>query len=480
MKYGLTDAQLQEIIAFIEQYSEVEQAILFGSRAMGTFKEASDVDIAIKGEKVTDSLAQRIKFDIEEDTYLPFFFDVIAYPSISNETLIKHIDDKGVVIFRRWESEWRECKLGEQINLKRGYDLPNRLRQDGDIPIFSSSGVTGFHNEKMCDAPGVITGRYGTIGQIFFSKKPYWPLNTTLYVQDFKGNDELFVYYFLKRLDWDKYSDKSAVPGVNRNDVHQEEVELPPLSEQKAIAAVLSSLDDKIDLLHRQNLTLEAMAETLFRQWFIEEAGEDWANTVLEKHTDAYRGLSYKGSGLSDVGLGLPMHNLNSVYEGGGYKEDGIKYYSGEVKDRHFLKAGDIIIANTEQGHEFKLIGFPAIVPAHFGDTGIFSQHIYRLIPKIDSYLTTEYLYYLLMTKMVREQVISATNGSTVNMLSIDGLQRPEFRLPPKERIAEFTAIVKSWWKKKEVNQSQIQTLEKLRDTLLPKLMSGEVRVKVV
>ncbi|MGZ8096089.1 MAG: restriction endonuclease subunit S [Methylobacter sp.] len=254
---------------------------------------------------------------------------------------------------------------------------------------------------------------------------------------------------------------------------------VPLLLEQKAIAAVLSSLDDKIDLLHRQNLTLEAMAETLFRQWFIEEAQEDWEVTNLEKHTDAYRGLSYKGSGLSDVGLGLPMHNLNSVYEGGGYKESGIKYYSGEVKDRHFLKAGDIIIANTEQGHEFKLIGFPAIVPAYFGDRGLFSQHIYRLVSKPDSYLTSEYIYYLLMTPLVREQITSATNGSTVNMLAIDGLQRPEFKLPPKEKVVEFTAMSKAWWKKKEVNHSQIRTLEKLRDTLLPKLMSGEVRVKI-
>lgn len=148
-------------------------------------------------------------------------------------------------------SEWRECKLGEQINLKRGYDLPTRLRQDGEIPIYSSSGITGLHRVKMCDGPGVITGRYGTIGQVFFSKTQYWPLNTTLYVQDFKGNDKLFIYYFLQQLDWEKYSDKSAVPGVNRNDVHLEDIAIPPLPEQKAIVAVLSSLDDKIDLLHR-------------------------------------------------------------------------------------------------------------------------------------------------------------------------------------------------------------------------------------
>jgi type I restriction enzyme S subunit len=173
------------------------------------------------------------------------------------------------------------------------------------------------------------------------------------------------------------------------------------------------------------------------------------------------------------------MHNLNSVYEGGGYKEAGIKFYSGDYKERHLVKSGDLIVANTEQGHEFRLIGYPAIIPKSFGDIGLFSQHLYRLAPKAKSYVTTEYLYYLLMTPFVREQVTAATNGSTVNMLAIDGLQRPEFKLPPEEKIKEFTLQIRLWWKRKECNQSQIRTLEKLRDTLLPKLMNGEVRVEI-
>ena len=82
------------------------------------------------------------------------------------------------------------------------------------------------------------------------------------------------------------------------------------------------------------------------------------------------------------------------------------------------------------------------------------------------------------MTPNIREQIISATNGSTVNMLAIDGLQRPKFKLPPKEKVVEFSRLVKSWWKKKDVNHLQLRTLEKLRDTLLPKLMNGDVRIK--
>ncbi len=272
--------------------------------------------------------------------------------------------------------------------------------------------------------------------------------------------------------------DGTAVPIVNKGDFENIETEIPSLSEQKAIASILSSLDDKIDLLHRQNATLEHMAETLFRQWFVEEAKEKWEDTTLQQHTEALRGLSYKGSGLTAIGNGLPMHNLNSVYEGGGYKDEGIKYYSGEYKERHIVNPGNIIVTNTEQGHEFKLIGFPAIVPNSFGDMGLFSQHIYKLVPKAESYLSVEFIYYLLMTPNVREQIISATNGSTVNMLAIDGLQRPEFKLPPQSLVKKFTGTVAAYWKKKEVNQTQIRTLTTLRDTLLPKLMSGEIKVE--
>ncbi len=264
---------------------------------------------------------------------------------------------------------------------------------------------------------------------------------------------------------------------INRTDLGDININLPPPPEQRAIASVLSSLDDKIDLLHRQNKTLEAMGETLFRQWFVEEAQEGWEWVKLGQFIEVMRGLSYKGAGLAEKGNGVPMHNLNSVYEGGGYKYEGIKYYSGDYKERHLVKPGDVIITNTEQGHDLLLIGYPAIVPKYFGDFGIFSQHIYRLRLK-DKRITEPFLYYLLMSYDVREQLAGATNGSTVNMLSKDGIEWAKFKTPPDEKIKEFTSIVKPLLGKKESNYSQIRTLEKLRDTLLPKLMSGEVRIQ--
>jgi len=125
-------------------------------------------------------------------------------------------------------NEWHETTLGDVIELKRGYDLPQKKRAVGDVPVVSSSGVSGFHAEAMVKAPGVVTGRCGTIGQVFFIGQDFWPLNTTLYVRDFKGNDPRFIHYFLQCIDFRAYSDKAAVPGANRNDLHRAKVNLPP------------------------------------------------------------------------------------------------------------------------------------------------------------------------------------------------------------------------------------------------------------
>ena len=135
--------------------------------------------------------------------------------------------------------EWHETSLGEVIELKRGYDLPKRERIPGSVPLVSSSGITDYHAKAKVKGPGVVTGRYGTLGQVFFVRDDFWPLNTTLYVRDFKGHDPRFISYFLRTLDFSAYSDKAAVPGLNRNHLHQDIVRVPPLGEQRAIARVL-------------------------------------------------------------------------------------------------------------------------------------------------------------------------------------------------------------------------------------------------
>jgi type I restriction enzyme S subunit len=286
-------------------------------------------------------------------------------------------------------------------------------------------------------------------------------------------------------------------------------IAVPPLRHQELIAESLGSLDDKIESNRRMNETLEAMARTLFRSWFVDfdpvwaraegrrppgldaataslfpdafadsllgQIPKGWKIEPFGNHADAVKGLSYKGEWLAD--FGLPLHNLNSVYEGGGYKYEGIKFYTGEYKDRHVLRPGDVIVANTEQGHDLLLIGYPAIVPKRFGSTGLFSHHLYRVRPKPESPLTAHFIYLQLMNQRFRDVVTGHTNGTTVNMLAADGLQRPPFVLPPKPVIDAFEWLVSPLFEKQEQLHDETPQLEKLRDALLPKLLSGEIRV---
>lgn len=261
---------------------------------------------------------------------------------------------------------------------------------------------------------------------------------------------------------------------------------------QRAIGRILGALDDKIELNRKMNETLEAMARAVFKSWFVDfepfrgkgmvdsELGpipKGWGVESLEQHVEAVKGLSYKGAFLAGS-EGVPMHNLNSVYEGGGYKYEGLKRYVGEYREKHKVRPGDLIVTNTEQGFEYLLIGYPAIVPRCFGPTGIYTHHIYRVRSLPSSPLKTHFLHYMLMAPLVREQVIGCSNGTTVNMLSADGLRVPKVVVPPAELVDRFEDVAAPAFTKMEAHHVESTNLAPIRDVLLPKLMSGEVRIR--
>lgn len=164
---------------------------------------------------------------------------------------------------------WRKGRLGDVLTLQRGHDLPESSRQDGEVPVVSSSGITGYHNVAKAGAPGVVTGRYGTLGEVFYVEEDYWPLNTALYVIDFKGNLPRFVAYFLRYHLQTQQSDKAAVPGVNRNVLHEIEVRYPDPRVQERIVSVLAPYDDLIENNLRRITLLEDTARQVYSEWFV-------------------------------------------------------------------------------------------------------------------------------------------------------------------------------------------------------------------
>jgi len=168
--------------------------------------------------------------------------------------------------------DWRVAQLGVLVGLQRGHDLPIDRRNDGTVPVISSGGPSGWHDEAAVMGPGVVTGRYGTVGEVYYVDGPYWPLNTTLYVRDFRGRYPKWVYHLLSVLPLDSDSAKSAVTGINRNVIGVLRVPVPPPDEQRRLVreldakaryleSVTSRLDAQITLLaeHRQALITAAV-----------------------------------------------------------------------------------------------------------------------------------------------------------------------------------------------------------------------------
>ncbi|MDA8040351.1 MAG: restriction endonuclease subunit S [Actinomycetota bacterium] len=163
-------------------------------------------------------------------------------------------------------SKWPTVRLGDEITLQRGHDLPTQRRRQGPIPVISSSGVTGFHDEAKAYGPGVVIGRYGTLGSVTFVDGPYWPLNTTLYVKDFHGNNPSFVRFFLETIEYASHNDKTSVPGVNRNDLHALQVSWPPLREQTTIAMFLGTVASRIEVEASYEAAIEVLFASLLRE----------------------------------------------------------------------------------------------------------------------------------------------------------------------------------------------------------------------
>ena len=349
-------------------------------------------------------------------------------------------------------------QLGDFLTLKRGYDLPEHARLPGEIPVISSSGVTGTHKEAKVYGPGVVTGRYGTLGEVFYIDEPFWPLNTALYVQDFKGNHRRFVSYFLRWVLNGTQSDKAAVPGVNRNDLHARKVQVPDdLSEQAEIASVLSAYDDLIENNRRRIQLLEQAARLLYKEWFvhlrfpghehariIDGIPEGWEKKPLGELLTLQRGFDLpvskrrEGSFPIYASTGINGYHAEAKVKGPGV----VTGRSGSLGTVMYV-LGDFWPLNTTLWvKEFKLVGM------HY------ANH--------------------LLANMQLEQY---NGGSAVPTLNRNDVHRVEILSPPSLLLRVFEDQSSEIVKQIDILASMNLKLTEARDLLLPKLMNGEVVV---
>jgi type I restriction enzyme S subunit len=364
---------------------------------------------------------------------------------------------------------WIECALGDAVTFQRGHDLPKTQMTEGLYPVAGSNGIIGYHDAFTTEANGITIGRSGNIGTPHYYKTNYWAHNTVLYVKDFKGNFQKFIYYFLKTLDFTQFNTGSAVPSLNRNHIHELAISIPKdIAEQKAITSVLSSLDDKIDLLHRQNLTLEAMAETLFRQWFVEEAEINNGKQLLLG--DVIETISTTHSFNSDQ---IVFLNTSDIYLGDVLNHDykSVNHLPGQAKKS--IKKDDILFSEIRPAN-----GRYAYIDFEANDYVVSTK---LMVLRSKGIINQPFVYFYLTNKKTIEwlQTLAEARSGTFPQITFDQLRDLIINVPSNEILHSVSKACDGWLKKIKFNYAQILTLEKLRDTLLPKLMSGEVKVKL-
>ena len=243
------------------------------------------------------------------------------------------------------------------------------------------------------------------------------------------------------------------------------------IEEQRAIASVLSSLDDKIDMLHRQNQTLEAMAETRFRQWLVEEAEEGWGEIPLQEFLDFKEGPGIRNWQYTDYGV--PFINIRLISNGeiNVSKANFVSKEEGNGKYNQFhLQRKDMVVSTSGT------LGKAAIIRDYHLPL-LLNTSVIRFRPKDG--INYSFMYMYLKSREFYEHLITSASGSVQLNFGPTHLKQIVMAIPPSERLENFREIVDPIYAKIEFNYNQIRTLEKLRDTLLPKLMSGEVRVKL-
>ena len=401
-------------------------------------------------------------------------------------------------------SGWKLTTLGNFVTLQRGHDLPDTVRRPGNIPILGSFGVTGWHDVSRAAGPGVTVGRSGaSLGVVSYTPREFWPLNTTLYVTDFHGNDERFAYYFLKHVDFRAYNSGSAQPSLNRNFVHPIPVSVPPVNEQRAIAYILGTLDDKIELNRRMNETLEAMARALFKSWFVDfdpvRAKVEGRDTGLSKDIADLFPDRLVDSELGEIPQGWLVRTLGHLSHRPQYgytasaqsepvgprflritdinKESWVSWsrvpYCEATNDelsKYRLTKGDVLIARmADPGHG---------ILVEEDVEAVFASYLIRFKP-IDN-RNARLLQYWLKSDAYWQLVRGQAAGTTRVSLNAQVLSRFPLVVPPKGVGSAFAAVVGALRDRLVQSATEMQLLACLRDTLLPKLVSGELRVNVI
>ncbi len=389
--------------------------------------------------------------------------------------------------------EWKEDILGNVLEVKYGKD--HKKLAEGQYPVYGSGGLMRYVDSKLYDGPSILIPRKGTLNNIMFVESPFWTVDTMFWtIINTDKIDPKFLFYSICKRDFASMNVGSAVPSMTVRILNDIQISYPKnLDDQRRIASILSSLDRKIELNNKINADLEEMAQAIFKNWFVDfepfkdgkfvdsELGmipEGWKVISLNEILDNVSGYSYKGSELQSSNIA--MATIKNFERKGGFKTEGYKeiVISKKIKETQFVNMFDVLVAHTDLTQNAEIVGNPAIVLSKGGyEKLIMSMDLTKVISKIEG-VTNGLLYCILSTSRFKEHALGYVNGTTVLHMSKKAV--PEYTCAfPKDinQIRDLCITLDSIYKRMAVTYDENSRLSLLRDTLLPRLMSGELEV---
>ncbi len=476
--------QLAILDKIIKRHIPNKTVWAYGSRVTWKASEISDLDLVVFDCGSTE--IADFKEDLEESDLL-ISVDVMDWENIP-DNFKKNISKKYVVLQKKLNLEgWVEVKLGDVVtsncqSIDKDYAQKTIIYLDtGSI---TKGKIESLQKLDLLEAPSrakrlvkdedIIYSNVRPIQQHYgFIKNPPDNFIVSTGFSVIQTNKlkavPLLIYYLLtsdsivERLDMIAEGSTSVYPSLKPSDIEDLEIILPPLPEQKAIAEVLSSLDDKIDLLHRQNKTLEDMAQTLFRQWFIDDAGDDWEEVSLDEIAEYLNGLACQKYPPENEIDKLPVLKIKELRNGISENSD---YSTSKVDEKYIVNLGDVIFSWSGS----------LMIKIWDGQKCVLNQHLF----KITSEKYPKWFYYFWTKHHLDKFIgIADSKATTMGHIKRSDISGSMALIPADNILEKMDRKIAPLFEKILLTNKQISPLENLRDTLLPKLMTGQIKVKI-
>ena len=379
-------------------------------------------------------------------------------------------------------------KLSDLATIKYGKNQKKVLCENGTVPIYGTGGLMGYASDYLYDKPSVLIGRKGSIDKVRYVEHPFWTVDTLFYTE---VNDTFvipkFLFYSLSLIDFLQLNEGTTIPSLRTETLNRLELRIPELSDQRKILSVLNIIDDKIGLNNRINENLLQQAQTILTAFFVDfshfggEVPSDWELGSLQDIVDFSNGYAFKSKELLDAPAQDCYHVFKQghINRGGGFNSSGTKSWYPISKcaslSKYILRKGDVLMAMTDMKDNVAILGNTALMTVD--NQYIVNQRVGLL--RSNGYRSTSYAYIYLLTNsfdFLKDLRSRANSGVQVNLSSTEIKASPVW-IATDEVNKEFNSLTEPLLSMIMANDIENQKLANLRDTLLPRLVSGEIDV---